>query len=274
MAPERIFVAFDCWQLRIHTFFMFRLWKWLGERWKENEGHRKEDSICLWLWLLHQGMAGLFMDGNGMIRKKKADVFAVKRSKEDMDIKNIMGCAQVQTSCFCSLLHPYGTYELFLDVRSRKLLRKPWRSEAHRCYHSSSRVPFQRQKMPKIRCESERRTMSVGFAETLARWCKSIFVHMLSYQTFDIIRKVSTPCQPTSLCRSAPVTFGECQRRIKQLGQNFTPVLCWSCWAGGISSATKLSASNHHCTKLVGPGQCINFTINTPPKAIDIVCIC
>lgn len=28
-------------------------------------------------------MAGLFMDGNGMIRKKKADVFAVKRSKED-----------------------------------------------------------------------------------------------------------------------------------------------------------------------------------------------
>lgn len=140
-----------------------------------------------------------------MIRKKKADVFAVKRSKEDMDIKNIMGCAQVQTSCFCSLLHPFGTYELFLDVRSRKLLRKPSRSEAHRCYHSSSRVPFQRQKMPKIRCESERRTMSVGFAETLALWYKSIFVHDVvfvcvthrSYHTFDIIRKVSTPCQPT-----------------------------------------------------------------------------
>ena len=59
------------------------------------------------LWLRHQGMAGLFMDGNGMIRKKKADVFAVKRSKEDMDVKNIMGDAQVQTRCFCSLLHPY-----------------------------------------------------------------------------------------------------------------------------------------------------------------------
>ena len=39
--------------------------------------------------LLAQGMAGLFVDGNGMIRKRKADVFAVQRSKEDSGLKRL-----------------------------------------------------------------------------------------------------------------------------------------------------------------------------------------
>mmetsp|Transcript_14457 Transcript_14457/g.27102 ORF Transcript_14457/g.27102 Transcript_14457/m.27102 type:complete len:143 (-) Transcript_14457:27-455(-) len=30
-----------------------------------------------------ESMAGLFLDGNGMVRKRKADVFAVKRSKQE-----------------------------------------------------------------------------------------------------------------------------------------------------------------------------------------------
>lgn len=38
-----------------------------------------------WMTMAPESMAGLFMDGNGMIRKKKADVFAVKRSKEEQE---------------------------------------------------------------------------------------------------------------------------------------------------------------------------------------------
>ena len=49
-------------------------------------------------------MAGLFMDGNGMVRKRKADVFAVQRSKEE---RGPPTCAS--TCVTGSINHPHAS---------------------------------------------------------------------------------------------------------------------------------------------------------------------
>ena len=52
--------------------------------------------FCIFFALTIRGMAGLFMDGNGMIRKRKADAFAVKRTKEDPKWRDLLGLLQTK----------------------------------------------------------------------------------------------------------------------------------------------------------------------------------